>query len=118
MALPRLRCRFDSGHLLHFVIYPCFSRVFILKLLIRYKLSRQMTVIIFIYNSLQNIYNIIFLKNRNKTVQCQVVLVRPKTSDNWTYNRGSLKTFFYCALIGLSKPLISITLAFKCLNFL
>ena len=25
---------------------------------------------------------------------------------------------FYCALIGLSKPLISITLAFKCLNFL
>ena len=24
-------------------------------------------------------------------VQCQVVLVIPKTSDNWTYNRGPLK---------------------------
>ena len=51
-------------------------------------------------------------------VQCQVVLVKPKTSDNWTSNRGSVTTFFYCALIGLSKPFISKTLAFKCLNFL
>ena len=33
-----------------------------------------MTVIIFIYNSLQNIYNIIFLKNRNKTNLVSVFL--------------------------------------------
>ena len=55
---------------------------------------------------------------KEKMVQCQVVLVKPKTSDNWTSNRGSVTTFFYCALIGLSKPFISKTLAFKCLNFL
>ena len=65
-----------------------------------------------------SLINMLYSIRKDVTVQCQVVLVKPKTSDNWTYNRGSLKTFFYCALIGLSKPLISITLAFKCLNFL
>ena len=65
-----------------------------------------------------SLINMLYSIRKDVTVQCQVVLVKPKTSDNWTSNRGSVTTFFYCALIGLSKPFISKTLAFKCLNFL
>ena len=44
----------------------------------------------------------------NKIVQCQVVLMRPKTNEMWNNRRGLEIVFFYYTLRGLQEPLVSV----------
>ena len=37
-----------------------------------------------------SLINMLYSIRKDVTVQCQVVLVKPKTSDNWTSNRGDV----------------------------